>query len=459
MIFLIVLATVSVQDVPIPQALLAFQKQREETVGTLRWNVELRESSTRTSHISRYARNGDWIYENRGDQDGWTMGQTTKFPQLHLSNADGYWHYQETGASAAFWRANQDVDAEQPSQLEWARDVRALGTLPWSSNLQADHGVSKLTDVPVGAGPPEWREERSGDLTVVTADFSDGRRLRWYINASKGWNAERVTEEFNGRVVTEAVSTLEQIGERWFPRRVDYFRGGVLKETVSVELADLDVETAAPRFSPRELGLEPGVNIKAKNFQPEVNALIWDGDQTVPIDTWIEEMRAGRKKRGPIMERLYQSDGRFDSPYLTEEQRVKIDVAWHKLQAWGRSVQRQSLWEEYVKSFILRYRLDAEQASKAWAIYAQCRDQADNHLNRKKDDIERTEKERETATEKRDTEAVKRASDKLAELLTPLEEIFNEKLKPRLDRLPTRAQRKAVEEAEKPAQPATATKP
>lgn len=43
------------------------------TSGTIEWSVKSDADQPKTLfYVSRYARNGDTIFENRGDQDGWT---------------------------------------------------------------------------------------------------------------------------------------------------------------------------------------------------------------------------------------------------------------------------------------------------------------------------------------------------------------------------------------------------
>ena len=75
-----------------PRALLAFREARRQIVsGHVEWTAELPERARTMHYVSRYAANGDLIFENRGDQDGWTaLGLSgrgeAKFPELYLAS-------------------------------------------------------------------------------------------------------------------------------------------------------------------------------------------------------------------------------------------------------------------------------------------------------------------------------------------------------------------------------------
>ena len=86
-----------------PQALQAMEQARLSLFsGDVCWTYtnHVRNPGREFTFINRYAANGDLIFEERGDQDGWVTYNDTepfsKLPQLYLKNADGTWHAEES---------------------------------------------------------------------------------------------------------------------------------------------------------------------------------------------------------------------------------------------------------------------------------------------------------------------------------------------------------------------------
>ena len=106
----------------------------------------------------------------------------------------------------------------------------------------------------------------------------------------------------------------------------------------------------------------------------------------------------------------------------------------------------ESQWEQYVREFIQKYQLNEEQAQRARSILKDCQDQAQRYMQKHKSDLEDLEKKIADAgkaggTSKEATEL----GEKKTKLLEPVGRIFEQQLKPRLEKLPTRAQREAAE--------------
>jgi hypothetical protein len=95
-------------------------------------------------------------------------------------------------------------------------------------------------------------------------------------------------------------------------------------------------------------------------------------------------------------------------------------------------------WEKYTRDFIERHRLDKEQSAAAWRILRNCQEQRTRYLRSKRDRLAALE---EQLRSKKSAEDGGRLMRELAELKKPVERIFEEQLKPRLDGLLTRRQR------------------
>ncbi len=120
-------------------------------------------------------------------------------------------------------------------------------------------------------------------------------------------------------------------------------------------------------------------------------------------------------------------------------------------------------WDKYVKDFIAKYSLDESQQQQAATILADCKTQATRYADAKKSEIATIDGQLEETKKSTDKDKSKKLADLNAQrtkLMEPVGKIFEEQLKPRLEKIPTRAQRKAAAQTSgragavvKPAQP------
>jgi len=109
-------------------------------------------------------------------------------------------------------------------------------------------------------------------------------------------------------------------------------------------------------------------------------------------------------------------------------------------------------WDAYVRDFIQRYKLDEEQQQRAFEILKQCKEEARAYVHRRKSTIEDLDRRIQALSGSGDKEKVtelRKLNEKKTKLLAPVNMIFEKRLKPRLEKLPTRAQREAAEAAGK----------
>lgn len=109
-------------------------------------------------------------------------------------------------------------------------------------------------------------------------------------------------------------------------------------------------------------------------------------------------------------------------------------------------------WSRYVRDFIRRFKLNDDQSQRAWAIFSEAKDRRDALERRYTSDAAAMERGGESATsdsakDKGKSDAGSPAQRQLeSRKKTAVDRLFDQ-LKRRLDRLPTRAQRKAAESA------------
>ncbi|MCH7871982.1 MAG: hypothetical protein IID33_09820 [Planctomycetes bacterium] len=109
-------------------------------------------------------------------------------------------------------------------------------------------------------------------------------------------------------------------------------------------------------------------------------------------------------------------------------------------------------WERYTREFVARFKLDDQQHNAARRILRDCQEQRGRYLASKRERIDQLQK-RLSANESDKADRLLRefenARRELKELKRPVVKIFEKQLKPRLDKLPTRAQRAAAEKTGK----------
>jgi len=108
-------------------------------------------------------------------------------------------------------------------------------------------------------------------------------------------------------------------------------------------------------------------------------------------------------------------------------------------------------WEQYVQQFIQRYALTEEQASRANKILKSCQSQRDRLMRNRAEQLERLNRQEEALRTSSDNPNKAKEQAEItaqrAKLMAPIDSIFDKQLKPRLEKIPTRAQREAAEKA------------
>ncbi|MBW7904433.1 MAG: hypothetical protein LC135_12130 [Phycisphaerae bacterium] len=451
-----------------PAALRAFEQARRAIVsGRIEWSVTPEEAPDRTlTFVSRYARNGDMIYENRGDAEGWTIfNQQTgegfrKYPQLYMVNAEGVWHFEESTPGCGWWPTAwvEQQPPEAKLQFSHVRDVRTVGVAPFSGSMEYSRGLAALW--PSAEDPVErWSEQQAGDRFIVRGEHRSGAVQTWYIAADRGWNAERITLEFRGRPVYEVQCALEKFGDVWFPAEARYYSRGAPSDCVTITKASFNSALDAGRFTPADLGLEPGSTINEVGAtRGGLEHLTWTGAGIVTFGEWLEGVKAGKWAWGPI-HRALQATGVFESPYDQPQELKQRRLRYRAEQARYLLTRNVGMWEKYVREFIERYELDQGQREKANLILLDCQRRGQEILQRRRSELSEIAAKLLDASEAGRTEEVGGLKLRLQQGLRPIEAIFEESLKPRLEKLPTREQRRKAEAAAatQPAAPADKT--
>ncbi|HUU97348.1 MAG TPA: hypothetical protein VM487_16550 [Phycisphaerae bacterium] len=433
-----------------PVALRALEEGRKSTIsGRIEWSVlPGGKEDDRLSYVSRFAKNGDTIFENRGDTHGWTVFDArergiSKYPILHMSNGEGYWYHLETALSARLWKR----DGQPNPWAEEIKDIRAVGVSPFTSSIRSDVGLNGIWRGIQRTELLSWEENQQDGIYVVRAHLGTGAQIIWRIDPQRGWNTERIAYVArDGQVLREVVCSLKRYGETWLPETTTYMKGGEVTEVILIDSARLNQPDDPGTFSGADLGLEPGTNLALQNERVEVGKPpVWNGQSISTWDQWLEDTEAGKRQWGRTFQRINRGEP-FKSRYDIDQDRLDREVATKELGIESTLAQYQRLWLEYVRGFIKRYQLNEEQSQKAMRILTSCQERADQILARRRPQLTALVVQLEEARRRPDNEQVRRLAEQLNQLRKPIDRIFEARLKPGLEKLPTRAQRQAAEQ-------------
>ncbi|GIK15509.1 MAG: hypothetical protein BroJett003_04730 [Planctomycetota bacterium] len=302
---------------------------------------------------------------------------------------------------------------------------------------------------------PWWRTKDPSEVDVhsvpggimVTYRYANGNSVSWVLDASYGFQPTRCFSSVDGRERYHCETEYEEFDGRWTPSRVSYWADGVPTMHVDVPYVEFDRPDHPNKLTPEHLGLVPGIQIiQSGESQP----LMWTGAEVVSIEEFRRRWESGLIDGSGIyalIERSKAPNGMCRFPDKQDPDLLLLSEA-------AKVKREPRLWEEYVRRFISVYRLDSSQSQRAWAHHRECLNSL--HEYRRKQDGELSElREREKQLE----EGLSGSPAQVAELSSVRARIeriegfearvFDERLRPGLDKMPTRAQidaaRKAVE--------------
>jgi len=333
-------------------------------------------------------------------------------------------------------------------------DARTLGATPQfrSGGLDEELGLSPKHKV-------HFRSFQEDGIEVIRAESDAHEATEWRLDPRQGGMPVAVRREFNGQIVAECRSELREFDGVWYPSRVTYYgeggqAGGREMETIEVLSLERDPADVPDRLTPEYIGIDAGINIQLRRTSAPgaVELRKWDGNHALTLDEYLEAARSGRVREGPIFlanaERAKSLEA-SEAQRATDSPSAAVRAATSNPAA---SAPAHSLlelltgWEAYTRQFIERFRLDAEQTQRAMSVLRECQELGWAHLAHVAGELEEWRRlTGQLSPTTRPADNGGRVNRLHARILGRLNEITNAQLRPRLDAIPTRAQRNAAD--------------
>jgi hypothetical protein len=395
------------------------------------------------------------ITVRQGDEEGVVMrdsagrprdDMTYRGPWCFLAKRDEVWDHVQDDTSANVWSSDR---TDTFRLLDW----RMLGLSPFGFAELFDDDAARF-----GGTPVQYDSVVEDGLHVVTASAGDSM-FRWWIDPERGWNVVRTGVWRRGQQLGDVRFALRDYDGVWFPERMERFRLAAGDTEPSTVISILSAEFNRPyhpqRLTPADIGVEPGTNLTFQDSQLPLD--LWDGEKAVTAEDFLARVKSGELKQGPtvareIARRRAQGEGGASQESAAASQPGAGDSFGTTQPARaGYAADPNdfvSRWETYTRRFIVKYRLNEDQARRAWEVCRTCEEQGREYLSKRSSEFEEWQKRldglKNASAEERQRE-LPRLDQRCDELVAPIDRIFEQKLKPRLDRLPTAAQREAVE--------------
>ncbi|MBW7906927.1 MAG: hypothetical protein LC135_07355 [Phycisphaerae bacterium] len=416
-----------------------------------------------TYFITFRAAGDRYLMIHRGDADGCVIDEGQKdgrpnvtprtFAPRHALYIDGQ-VWQASDAEAAARLTPPDM------ALFDACDLRQLALNPAVYNRSVDD--LERTAGALGA-PLRYTAGREGSLEVVTAVTGD-IRLRWWIDPDRNWNVVRSEVESGGAdgLLSRHEVELGLIDGLWFPRRVAHVvvRGGQARTVKVCEVlgGELNRPELPGVLEPDFIGIEPGREVQVISSPQKAEVRFWDGARLIDTAEYVARVRDGSLVPGPGVKRTMARIRASNAQRLAREQAglepATLSAAIENMRRYGTNRRGAGLrpfeseWEAYTRRFIETYRLDEEQRQRAWSICDECQERGREYIERRRSELRALDAEGLGLQElPKDVQPARaqQLNERRARLLEPLQRIFDAQLRPRLDKLPTRAQRAAAE--------------
>lgn len=385
-----------------------------------------------------------------GGPDGKPLPPAVNRPQQFLS-ADGEVWRHATDTAVAHVFPSEKLDSFRMF------DVRQVGLNPfWFDGKHNERLSSKQSDTKIVAYDEQKQEDGQ---VVITVRHNSEWTGRWWIDPAKDYAVTRTATYQGDRTVADRryehrLNTTDGV---WFPRKVIMYRGPAETtpawRTIDIFSAEFNRADHDLELTPEDIGVGIGTKVIVQN-ESDARAGRWDGKSVVSGEEFDKRLAAGEFELGTS---YLAAVGRSDALYakLQREGRApkledfgNVRLVDSRLIAENTSADGfDTQWELYTRAFIERFTLDEEQTQRAWAVCQECTERGKQYVTQQAARLREIKEHRIAVQSESDREVREALAKSLAEgeskLNEPLRKIFETRLVPGLDAIPTRAQRES----------------
>lgn len=382
----------------------------------------------------------------RDSAAGWVLGYADAVTGADTEGKPVSRRFGELKTAEAHWR--HDLDATTAEGVYGddlppcsVNDVRTLGFFPGINHRAIGSLNDALEHLNKDGKSVSYASRVEEQIHIVDLFLDDELAVRWHLDERQGWNATKIEGFAAGKLSSVAVVALAQFDGVWFPQIVTYFepqRGPEPVGVIHVEQASLNASDLPDHLSLSHIGVEPGMFLSITGLPGYPGGAFWSGERIVTAEEYAELRSAGNVTDGPTVRAFFERQEQIQStqpappPWTPADFFAGVDLK--AFVAGGFETD----WRRYTRMFIQKYKLDVEQTQKAYSILRQCEERAAAEFRKIEPRILEIEKAAKGLT---DAAEGHRLAQRAVDLRLPIESIFETSLKPRLARLPTRAQR------------------
>ena len=436
-------------------ALLVMQAATPEKPEALR-NFERARSELRTGRITCVVTGGPHIVGMPVVQYTMEMAKSGELLYSYDGDLEGVWGRDEFGypmlvgrtqvlveRDVAWCKSTFDLSGLVAPRATWRRrslpgvypgekvDLRAIGMVPDWDSLAGENAGSVLSNTLKDCSGYSVKQE--GSIHHVTVHYPDERVMVYEIDEAQGWNATRISGYRAGRE-WECVIDLRERDGIWFPETTTVYVDGVPRTECVITHASFNSPGDPAGWGPADIGFEVGTFVSFLGQPPGGKGNVWDGQRAVPYEEFRKLVESGKVKLGPTQ--ILMRAGNYEQPGMDVVQRLRSSPG--VLEAF------MGAWEFYVITFCERHRLNAEQTQKAYRCLRQAQERGYQYMSRNRERFQHLQKKRDSG--KLSPEQVQ---EEFLKLRKPIDDIFENQLKPCLEKIPTPKQRKEAERRKK----------
>ena len=396
----------------------------------------------------------DILTVNRGDADGILFREEGYKPlfgvglacapqkELKSQTTGDYWNYFEGDVHASVQDCGRNVHL--------INDARSIGL---GRSMVGMPPEKRLAQIRAAGSNFEWNGQTTSDglirVTAISTERAERERKHkrefrvrneWTIDPAKGdailrWATYRISKDGREELMSEVETEYEVQDGYWFPK-FSKARTPILIESIRVQSVTINRPEHPKKLTPDLLGMPAGVMVhspKRWGTTPgPVSTKRWDGKQLRDWNDWEQTKDAYDHSEFDRLEKLMATRGQpgaYPAWWYDDTGMMGLEGLPY----------RPGLWEDYVRRWLMKrehkakHPIGSKQRTAAASILKDCQDRAFPIFQRVEKEL--TQIEGELAKKSIDAKARAAAECKRSGLTSPITELFEKSLKPRLEAL------------------------